>query len=394
VIVYVSDALRADHVGCYGARFVNTRTLDELASAGARFDQVVAAAPWTAPSMTSLVTGLYAHRHGVFDWARSLPEGSETAFSAFARAGYTVASYVFDVDFLFASIPEANVRGRSGSLDSVIAWLRQHAGSPFFLLVHSWATHMPYDVLSHGEGDWASAKRLFLERIQANRADLLDDVRESYRQAVERQSEVLVASLLQELERLGLAEQTLFAFTADHGESWGERFADKAAVSGVYHLHGAALYDEVLLVPLLIRAPGVVQPVSIPAQVRSVDLAPTLVELAGLPAFPSDGESLVPLLSGGEGPDRLALSATSDRGVVSQISARRPPWKVIRRVEPPEEEAYRIDADPRERESRISEAPADLRALLERELATMEPIAFSEEEEALISSRLERLGYL
>jgi arylsulfatase A-like enzyme len=52
VVVYVSDALRADHLGCYGARFVNTRTIDEFAAAGLRFDQAISAAPWTAPSMT------------------------------------------------------------------------------------------------------------------------------------------------------------------------------------------------------------------------------------------------------------------------------------------------------------------------------------------------------
>jgi arylsulfatase A-like enzyme len=395
VILYVSDALRADHVGCYGARFVNTRTLDELAASGARFEQVVASAPWTAPAMTSLVTGLYPHRHGVLDWSRALPDGVETLFHAFARSGYAVASYVFDDEFLYASLPEANVRGRSGNLDEVVQWLREHAGAPFFLLVHSWATHMPYDAEAHGDRDWASAKRLFIERIQANRADALEEAREAYRQAVERQSEVLVASLLHELERLGIDEQTTVAFTADHGETWGERFADKTEVRGVYHLHGAALYDEALLVPLILRAPQAIEPsLVVPTQVRSVDLAPTVLELAGIPAFPCDGESLGPLLRGPEAADRTALSVTSDRGAVSLIAVRRPPWKVIRQVAPPLEEAYRIDLDPRERENALADAPAELRALLERELETMEPTAISEEEEALISSRLERLGYL
>ena len=64
VVVYVSDALRIDYVGCYGARYVNTRTIDELASSGVRFDQAITAAPWTCPSMTSIVTGLYPHHHG------------------------------------------------------------------------------------------------------------------------------------------------------------------------------------------------------------------------------------------------------------------------------------------------------------------------------------------
>jgi arylsulfatase A-like enzyme len=393
-ILYVSDALRADHLGCYGARFVDTRTLDELAAEGARFEQVVASAPWTAPAMTSLVTGLYPHRHGVLDWGRALPQGTETLFASFARAGYAVASYVFDDEYLFAGLPEAHVQGRSGTLDEAIAWLRRHAGGPFFLLVHSWATHMPYDVRLHGERDWASAKRLFIERIQANRADQLEEAREAYRQAVERQSETLVASLLDELDRLGVAGRTAFAFTADHGESWGERFADKSEVRGVYHLHGAALYDEALLVPLLVRAPDAIAPAVVPSQVRSVDIAPTLLELAGVPPFACDGASLLPLVRGEEQDDRVALSVTSDRGAVSLGAVRRPPWKVIRRLDPPGEEAYRIDVDLREREDRLAEAPADLRVLLERELAAVEPVTLSEEEQAIISSRLERLGYL
>ena len=118
-------------------------------------------------------------------------------------------------------------------------------------------------------------------------------MRERYRQAVERQSEVLVASFLEELESLGLREDTAFAFLSDHGESWGERFADKSEVQGVYHMHGATLYDEIVAGaadPLGARAlePGVVE-----SQVRSVDLVPTLLELAGLPARETDGESLL-----------------------------------------------------------------------------------------------------
>ena len=77
-------------------------------------------------------------------------------------------------------------------------------------------------------------------------------MREGYRTAVERQSEVLVASFLEELDALGLRESTVFAFLSDHGESWGERFAAKDDVKGVYHMHGAALHDEIVEVPLIL----------------------------------------------------------------------------------------------------------------------------------------------
>ncbi len=81
VVVFVSDALRTDHVGCYGARYVNTRTVDELAAGGVRFDQAISVAPWTCPSMTSMVTGLYPHHHGYLHWDAPLPD-VPTLFSA------------------------------------------------------------------------------------------------------------------------------------------------------------------------------------------------------------------------------------------------------------------------------------------------------------------------
>jgi hypothetical protein len=124
VLVYVSDALRADHLGCYGARFLNTRTIDELAAGGARFDQAISAAAWTAPSMTSMVTGLYAHRHGYLHWDVEFDPSLDTIFGAFGRTGYEVGTFVFDRNYLFKDLPDANVVGTSETLDGAIAWLR------------------------------------------------------------------------------------------------------------------------------------------------------------------------------------------------------------------------------------------------------------------------------
>lgn len=393
LLVYVSDALRADHLGCYGARFLDTRTVDGLAARGVRFDQVVTAAPWTAPSMTSLVTGLYPHRHGVLDWGDPLDASGGTVFGSLTSGGYEVASFVFDDAYLFRNLPEARVRGRSDGLDRVVAWLRERP-SPFFLLVHSWATHMPYNVRHSDQRAWKEAKRDFIERLRSNTAEGLEDCREAYRRAVEYQSETLVASLLGELDDLGILEDTVFAFCSDHGESWGERLADKGELRGVYHLHGATLYDEILQVPLVLAAPGRLEPAVVSEQVRTVDLAPTLLDLAGLPPLDADGESLLPLVAGEEAGDRTALSATSDRGVLSQLAVRRPPWKLIRRLADGSEEGYRLDLDPRERDNRAAEAPADLRELLDAEAGAAETRELSPEEEAIIEKRLADLGYL
>jgi arylsulfatase A-like enzyme len=394
VVVYVSDALRADHLGCYGARNLNTRTIDGLAAGGIRFDQAISAAPWTAPSMASVVTGLYPHHHGYLHWDAELDPAATTLFGAFADTGHEVGTFVFDRNYLFKDLPEANVRGTSEKLDDAIAWLRENRAKPFLLFFHNWATHMPYDILHSERGDWLAAKQEVIAGIQADSAAALESTREAYRQAVERQSEVLVASLLEELESLGLREQTVLAFLSDHGESWGERFLDKGEVKGVYHMHGATVYDEVVRVPLIISAPDRLDAGSVYSQVRSVDLMPTLLELAGSPRPETDGESLLPLVEGGEEGDRTAFVSGTDMGSLSKLAVRRPPWKLILDVESGEEEAYRLDLDPRERVSRPGDVPPDLRELLFQELETAERRELTEEEEATVSRRLADLGYL
>lgn len=389
VLVYVSDALRVDHLGCYGARFLNTRTIDDVAAGGVRFDQAISAAPWTAPSTTSLVTGLYAHHHGYLHWDAELDPTIETVFRAFSAHGYEVASFVFDTNYLFKELPEANVAGTSESLDGVVDWLRENRHGPFFLYVHSWATHMPYDILHSERQDWLAAKQEVIDGIQSDSASALEALREAYRQAVERQSEVLFASLLEELEALGLREETVLAFTSDHGESWGERFAAKGDVKGVYHMHGATLYDEIVHLPLILSAPGRVEPAVVASQVRSVDLVPTLLELAGLPAREIDGESLLDV----DG-DRPAVIAGTDMGALTKLAVRVPPWKLILHVESGAEEAYHLDKDPRELVSRPADVPPELRALVFSELESAERRELTEEEEATVAKRLSDLGYL
>jgi arylsulfatase A-like enzyme len=346
--------------------------------------------------MLSMVTGVYPHRHGFLHWDAEIDPHLRTVFDAFAEAGYAVASFVFDTSYLFRAIPAANVLGETATLDAAIAWLREHAGGPFFLFVHSWATHMPYFVRHAEREEWRRAKRAMLDKIRANAAHGVEQLREEYRAAVERQSETLVASLLRELDELGVRDRTAIAFLSDHGESWGERFADKADVEGIYHLHGARLYDEILHVPLILSAPGKLEPGVVVDQVRTVDLAPTLVELAGLPegGF-EDGASLLPLVDGRERGDRVALAATSDRGALSQLAVRRPPWKLIRYVdEGDEEEGYRLDIDPRELVNRAGEVPGELRALLSLELDRLDHRELTDAEEAAVVERLSNLGYL
>ena len=169
----------------------------------------------------------------------------------------------------------------------------------------------------------------------------------------------------------------------------GERFADKADVKGVYHMHGATLGDEIVQVPLILSAPERLEPAVVESQVRSVDLVPTLLELAGLPARETDGESLLEVAG-----DRPAVIAGTDMGALTKLAVRVPPWKLILHVESGEEEAYRLDTDPRELDSRPADVPPELRDLVFRELESAERHELTEEEEATVAKRLSDLGYL
>jgi arylsulfatase A-like enzyme len=388
VVVYVSDALRTDHLGCYGARYLYTKTIDELAAGGVRYAQAISAAPWTAPSTTSIVTGIYAHHHGYLHWDAALDPSIETVFRAFGAHGYEVGSFVFDENYLFKDMPEANVLGTSETLDGAFDFMRAHREKPFLVYVHNWATHSPYEVVHADRKNWLAAKQEVIEGIQSDSAVALEAMREGYRKAVERQSEVLVASFLHELESLGLRESTVFAFLSDHGESWGERFPSKDDVKGVYHMHGATLYDEIVQVPLIVSAPGRLDPAVVESQVRTVDLVPTLLELAGLPARETDGESLLSV----DG-DRPAVIAGTDMGTLTKLAIRQPPWKLVVDVESGDEEAFRLDVDPRELSPR-DDAPPELRGLVFTELESAERHELTEEEEATVAKRLSDLGYL
>jgi arylsulfatase A-like enzyme len=341
-----------------------------------------------------MITGQHAHHHGYLHWDAVLDPGLPTLFTVAAAYGYETGSFVFDESYLFKGLADANVAGTTERLDGAIDWLRTHRHRPFCLWFHSWATHMDFDILHSDRERWRAAKKKLIDGIQSDTASTLEAIREDYRRAVERQSEVLFASFLEELDDLGLREQTVIVFVSDHGESWGERYRDKGAVKGAFQMHGATIYDETVDVPLIIAAPQLLDPATVSSQVSLVDLMPTLVELIGAPIDGLDGRTLVPLANRTESGDREVIIAATDRGAIFQLALRQPPWKLIRRLDNGNQEAYRIDLDPRERENRAREVPETLRARLRAELASIPRETLTSEEQAIVERRLADLGYV
>jgi arylsulfatase A-like enzyme len=401
-IIFVADAVRPDYLGCYGDPVVNTSDIDYLAHHGIRFETVISAAPWTAPSTASIISGINAHKHRIFTWSRSFSEEVYTLFHAFSDHGYVVGSYVFDQDFMFSSMPFARVQGDTDRFDEVYKWIDRHAEDDFFLYIHSWATHTPYNVPHSDRERWKTAKQIYIQSLQNGNEETLNASRAAYRQAIEFSSANQIGRLLNLLQNRSILDQTLFVFTSDHGESWGERFTNKQQLTSLHSLHGHFLFDETLKVPLILHKPGSLpESMVVKQQVSSIDLAPTILDLADIPfpdsAHPLDGTSLVPLLDGKNHFDRPSYSSTSESGHLSRISIRVPPYKLIYTIDPPGAEFYDLSKDPQERHNLIKQTPDiahQLQTMVETQLAGLPPEVISPDEEAAIIEQFQELGYL
>jgi arylsulfatase A-like enzyme/Flp pilus assembly protein TadD len=392
VLLVTIDTLRADRVGAFGGPPELTPHLDRLASKGARFEAAWAASPLTLPSHASLMTGLWPPRHGLRDNGQgALPSAVPTLAQALSLGGRRSAAFVgafvldrrFGLDRGFASYDDEIPKGpgaRTGIdaerpgrvvVDRALAWLEASGPSPFFLWVHLYDPHAPYDPPAP-----------FRERFPGRPYD-----------GEVAAADAEVGRLLEALERRGLASSTVVAVAADHGEALGDHGEPT---------HGLLLYEPTLRVPMIVRAPGVAPGTRVGAPVSLVDLGPTVAGLAGTawPAgeSPRDGRDLSRELRAGREPEGADLYAETEYPRVfgwSPLAAvRRGPHKYIQAPRP---ELYRLDSDPGERRDLLAgerRLAAELsgRTREIREAARSAAPAAGDPAETL--ARLASLGYL
>ena len=350
LVLFTLDTVRADHLGCYGDRAAVTPWLDRLAAEGIRFAQASSPVPLTLPSHTSVLTGLLPPHHGVRNnGAGGLPAGTATLATLLAGRGYRtgafVGAFVLDRRFGLArgfdvyddEIPrdpragvslEAERPGRE-VVDRALAWLGRKDERPFFLWVHLYDAHAPY----MPPPQWAA-------RHPGRPYD--GEVSEVDEQ---------VGRVLAALDRRGLAQRTVVAVAADHGEGLGEHGE---------LTHGLLLYEPTLHVPLLLRAPGRLRPRVVETPVSLVDLAPTLAGLLGKAFAKSsrDGRDLsAALLDGGE-PAAAELYAETRYPAIFGWS----PLAALRRrdlkfISGPQDELYDLRRDPRESANLMAQGP-------------------------------------
>ena len=442
VVLIVVDTLRADVLGCYGGSEDASPRIDALARGGVRFSRARAQAPWTVPSISSLLTACYPseHRQGV---GRALVPDCPNVAAALGRGGYTTAAIAdfetpllrqgfADFEVPFGSFAERARVGQKNLAQVTFAkasdWVAGHRGSPFFLLVHTFEVHDYFFSKGYARRaarrsrpgyqgrflSWAlrdpsidAGRQLVLDLAAADDDDL-DFVRQLYLAQV-RATDAAIGGLLDRIEQLGLKEKTLVVLAADHGEGF-DREARRFS-------HGGRLHDDLLRVPLVMSWPGHLAPAVATEPVELVDVVPSLLALAGV----ADGATphgralvarrpawqawlgrapwgLAPARPGFEGWAEECCFAVDARGVreakrSAQQALIAPPYKLVQSSHAAE--LYDLDADPGERQN-LAGIQAELRqrlaARLQRRLAALGPAPEGSEAERL--EMLRSLGYV
>ena len=311
-IVLISiDTLRADHLGAYGYAEPTSPFLDRLAARGVLFERAYAQYPGTLQSHMSIFTGLYPGEHDVMPPAYVLSPAIATLPELLTRAGFRTSGHSeggwmsggfgFRRGFAdWTDHPYVADTDIERTLGLGLAFLRSvPAEQRFFLFLHTYSVHDPYrPPQEYVERFWKGAPPhgMFPPDGPAfsnfNREKLVASPEQlAYLRALYDASIAYVDHQLEgfwgEVERLGLADETTLVVTSDHGEEFAEH--------GL--LAHTQVYPECLHVPLLVVHPARREPLRIPPLVELIDLAPTLLELAGAPLPQMSGRSLLPLLS-------------------------------------------------------------------------------------------------
>ncbi|PYQ17312.1 MAG: hypothetical protein DMF80_01220 [Acidobacteria bacterium] len=391
ILLISVDTLRADHCSSYGYVRPTTPHLDQLGRDGVRFEVAYASMATTGPSHTTMLTGLPPRAHGVFKNGQTLGPAPPTLAEILQAHGYRTAAFVsaqpldrasglargfltYDDAFPSASAPgrppvatgpAAPRRRGDATRAAAVAWLRRNgylqAGAadrqpPFFLWVHLYDPHSPYEPPAEERALFAVPDGTELDRQVAG-----------YDGGVHFADEQ-TGALLDALARAGRLEQTLVIVTGDHGEGLLEH-----GIMG----HGLSLYEETVRVPLIFRWTARLRGGrTVTAPVELTDLLPTVLELAGIPppGGAGQGRSLGPVLTSSTPGDprreiflqRRQYSAPQENGVPvkgDKYAVRVGRWKYIAAPEEGTYELYDLEADPHERRNLHSERPREAAAL-------------------------------
>lgn len=318
VLVLTMDTLRADALGCYGAANVKTPNLDKLAKEGVLFEDAVCQIPATLTSHTAIFTGRNPKSTGVRFRTAAVPATEETLAERFQSRGYQTAaflsSYVLAPEFGLnqgfdrydlGSIKNgkskaADERRAEETIDQAINFLKNKSAKPFFLWIHLYDPHSPYNppapysamydpnYTGTINGTVSEVARLNANRGKGASPRDLHHLRALYNGEVA-YMDFHIGRLVTAMREIEILDNTIVAALADHGENLGE--------NGRF-FHGDDLYQPAVHIPFLLRYPKrIPQSMRIRQTAQSIDLFPTLLELASVPSVSGvEGSSILPLI--------------------------------------------------------------------------------------------------
>ncbi|MBA7465097.1 2,3-bisphosphoglycerate-independent phosphoglycerate mutase [subsurface metagenome] len=354
IILISIDALRADHLSCYGYHRNTSPNIDRLADQGVLFKNAFSQATWTLPSHTSIFLSQYVWRHKIDNRKKRLGNSSTTLVEilkdrnyttcAFVGGGFVSARYGFDQGFEIYDDGRGGGAGRrlreiASYIDKLLGWLESVRNKKFFLFIHTYDVHSPYN----------PPPPYFNLYTKGRCKGELDYIMAVYDGGINYVDDQL-GKLFEKLNQLGIDDNTIIIVTADHGEAFGEH----GKLS-----HGYKPYIEQVHVPLIIKGLGIPRNRIYENWAQHIDIAPTILEILDIPQRKEmQGRSLLRLISHceiEEHPETYSFGPDKSEGGFS-MSLRTKEWTYIMNRNGPDELYDRIN-DPKEQNDIIKKRP-------------------------------------
>ncbi len=264
VVLVVADALRADHLGCYGYERATSPALDRWSERGLVLERCFSTSTWTMPALASLLSGLWPCRHKAVQYPNppALQGEVPTLPAILGRAGYFcmalhgggyVSKLPKDVAAQFHIFHSPALRFER-IVPLALRYIRMLGRSPFFLLLHGLDCHRPYEPARRHDRFFPDYRGHFeVSKLGMPGGKIPQSADDLRRIVAAYDGEILgldeaLGAFLTRLEGLGLLDDTLVLITSDHGEEFGEH--------GGFD-HTSTLYDELLHVPMIALGAGV-----------------------------------------------------------------------------------------------------------------------------------------
>jgi len=377
IILISIDALRADRLSCYGYHRNTSRNIDKLAREGVLFKNCFSQATWTLPSHTSIFLSQYVWRHNVdsahtkrltdpYTTLAEILKNENFATAAFTGGGILSSRYGFDQGFEIYDDGIPGSQGRheiSSYIDKLLNWLESVRNRKFFLFVHTYDVHEPYDppapyldlyTKEYCEGKHLRTSRgIFPWKLDASKLtpEEIDYIMAVYDGAINYIDDQL-GKVFEMLEELGIDDNTIIIITADHGEAFREH-------GRLSHAHKP--YIEEVYVPLIMKGPGIPRNRIYENHVQHIDIVPTILKLLNIPQRKEmQGKSMLPLMKNLETEEypkvySWGYEINKPRWPFS-ISLRTKKWTYIMNQNGPDELYNRIN-DPEEQNNIIKKRP-------------------------------------